>query len=360
MKQNTRPNKKVAATVLALVASLCGMAPGIAHHSRAAFELDKLVEMKAVITEVRWTNPHVFLSGKVRTAEGRMQDWVFEGHSISGMVRNGWSKETIKAGDQLTLNVNKHRNPAKFFALMDNIVLADSKKLYAVGVQPPNANAAAAKFDASTDFSGNWRYRFPGTPAQVRQRVLLGAQGPSAEGPYTDKTRAQIKAYRETDNPTYRCLPISLPSLLMTVYEYKWVRHADRIEIIKEQYQQADRTIWLNGKSRPANYKPSHLGFSVGRFEADGTLVVETSGFSPQPWGNGSGIDSSAQKKVTERYRLIDGGLGLELSYSVEDPVHFTKPNTAQGTFMKAANATFAPQPRCDVKAARQHMVFDK
>lgn len=331
----------------------------IAHHSRAMFDLDHTVEMKATITNVRWTNPHVFLVGNVKTASGKTEEWIFEGHSISGLVRQGWARDTVKAGDQLTLVVNVHRDPAKHFALMERIVLPSGRTMYSVQQAPVVAGAPAPKINPSTDFSGNWRYRFPGTPEEVRQRILKGAGGPSADGPYTPKALAQIKLYREDDNPTYRCLPISLPALLMTVYEYKWVRYPDRIVILKEQYQDDDRTIWLNGAKRPASYKPDHLGYSVGHFEADGTLVVETSGFSPQPWGNASGIDSSGQKHVVERYRLIDGGMGLELSSTVEDPVYLTRAVEARGTFTKSADNSFAAQPKCDLKAARQHIAFE-
>ncbi|MEO6185572.1 MAG: DUF6152 family protein [Steroidobacteraceae bacterium] len=341
------------------LATLLLALPAAAHHSRAGFTLDRTVEMKATITKVRWSNPHVFFEGIVSGANGRHEEWVFEGHSISGMVRAGWNRDTVKAGDQISLMLNLHRDPAKHFALVDNVVLASGQRLYAVGVAPAVAGAPQPKINPSTDFSGNWRYRFPGTPEQVRQRILLGASPPTAEGPYTDRARSQIRAWRENDNPTYRCLPISLPSLLMTVYEYKWIRYPDRIEIRKEQYLDVDRTIWLDPAKRPALRKADHLGVSTGRFEADGTLVVETSGFSPQPWGIGSGVDSSAQKRIVERYRLINNGMGLELSYTVEDPVYLTAPLTATGTFTKSPDSNFAPQPRCDLKAARQHIAFE-
>jgi Family of unknown function (DUF6152) len=342
------------ATVAACVFLVLASPLTQAHHSRAAFELDRKVEMQATITRVRWTNPHVFLVGNVTNAAGKTEEWIFEGHSISGLVRQGWTKDTVKQGDHLTLVVNLHRDPAKHFALMDNIVLANGQRLYSVGQAPVAADAPKPKITPSTDFSGNWRYRFAGTPEQVRQRILLGSQGPAAEGPYTPKAAAQVKRYKESENPTFRCLPISMPSLLMTVYEYKWQRFPDRIVILKEQYLDADRTIWLNSAKRPANFKPGNLGYSVGHFEADGTLVVATSGFSPQPWGNGPGIDSSAGKHIIERYRLIDGGLGLELSYTLEDPVYFTHPVEAQGTFTKNPDSDFAKQPPCDLEAAKR------
>jgi Family of unknown function (DUF6152) len=343
-----------------LAASVAMMSlPLLAHHSRAAFQLDKTVEMQATITKVRWTNPHVFLTGVVKTATGKTEEWIFEGHSISGLVRQGWTKDTIKAGDRLTLVVNQHRDLTKHFALMDNIVLASGRRLYSVGQAPAVANAVQPKIAPSTDFSGNWRFRFPGTPEQIRRRVLLGAQPPAKDGPYTARAAAQVKAYREDDNPTYRCQRISLPFLIMTVYEYKWVRYADRIEIIKEQYQGADRTIHLTNTQRPANYKPGPLGFSVGRFEADGTLVVETTGFSAHPWGSGSGIDSSDKKLIVERYRLIEEGTALEVSYTHDDPIYFTKTLEGKGTFAKTLDSNFAPQPKCDLKAARQHIAFE-
>ncbi len=330
----------------------------IAHHSRAMFDLEHTVEMHATITLVRWTNPHVYLEGTVVTPAGKTEQWTFEGHSISGLVRQGWSKDTVKQGDHLTLVVNVHRDPTKHFALMERIVLPSGKTMYSVEQAPVVAGASAPKINPSTDFSGNWRYRFPGTPEEVRARVLKGAGAPSTDGPYTPKALAQIKQYKEDDNPTYRCLPISLPALLMTVYEYKWVRYPDRIVILKEQYQGDDRTIWLNAK-RPASYKPDHLGYSVGHFEADGTLVVETSGFSAQPWGNASGVDSSSKKRVVERYRLINGGLGMELTYTVEDPDYYMRPIDNKGTFTKSADSEFAAQPKCDLKAAQQHIQFE-
>jgi len=203
---------KLAGKLLTLIGCLV-LVPAIAHHSRAMFDLANKVEMKATIIKVRWTNPHVFLVGTVPNASGKTEEWTFEGHSISGLVRQGWTRETVKEGDQLTLVVNLHRDPAKHFALMDNVVLANGKRMYSVGQAPAVAGTAPPKIAPSTDFSGNWRYRFPGTPEQVRQRILLGPTAPSAEGPYTAKTQAQIKAYKEDDNPTYRCLPISLPQL---------------------------------------------------------------------------------------------------------------------------------------------------
>lgn len=329
-----------------------------AHHSRAAFQLDQKAEMRAIITKVRWTNPHVFLVGNVTNAQGQVEEWVFEGHSISGLTRMGWTKETVKEGDELLLVVNLHRDPQKHFALMDHVILPNGKRMYSVGQPPVDPNAPKPVIKASTDFSGNWRFQFPGSPEQVRQRVLLGAPPPAKDGPYTGKAKVQIANYDANANPSLRCLPPSLPYLLMAVYEYKWIRYSDRIVIEKEQFVDGSRVIHLKGSARPANYKPNTLGYSVGHFESDGTLVVETTGFSAAPWGNGTGIDSSDRKRIVERYKLINGGMGMSLSYTQEDPEYFTQPIAGQGTFAKTPDSNFAENPPCDLEAAQQHLKY--
>jgi hypothetical protein len=344
-------------SALALSVTLC-VGSASAHHSRAQFQLDETVVLKTKITRVRWSNPHVFFAGMVANDKGVAEEWVFEGHSIAGLSRLGWNKETLKPGDEVQAIVNRSRDRTKRFALLDSVVLADGKKLYSVGVPPASAVAQRPAVEPSRDFSGNWRFRFPGTPEEIRKRVLLGPQGPKLDGPYTPRAKAQLAKYDANDNPALTCEPISLPSVLMTVYEYKWTRHPDRIVIQKEQYAEATRTIWLTKKARPAHYEPNPMGFSLGHFEPDGTLVVETTGFNALKWGNGQGIDSSESKRIVERYRLIDGGMGISLSYTQEDPVYFTHALTGQGAFTKSPTVEFAKQPACDLEAAREHLKF--
>lgn len=327
-----------------------------AHHSRAAFQLDQSTVLKAKITNVRWTNPHVFLDGEVVNGQGGKEQWVFEGHSISGLVRQGWSKETVKAGDEVQVVVNRHKDSSKHFGLIEYVVLADGSKHHSVG-QTFQA-AARTAVPPSTDFSGNWRFQFPGTPQQVRDRILLGREAPKVDGPYTERAKAQVSAYDPKNDPALICGDSSLPALLMTVYEYKWTRRDGSILIEKEHHDHADRVIHLGSTARPANYKPNPLGFSVGRFQPDGTLVIETTGFSAVKWGTTSGVDSSEQKRIVERYKLINGGMGLSLSYVHEDPVYLTKPLTGQGTFTKMPSVQFTRQ-ECDVAAAQQHLQYD-
>ncbi len=344
--------------LIAVALALAWVTGGVqAHHSRAPFDLSQDRVLKVKITEVRWTNPHVFYVGEVANDKGQKEEWTFEGHSIAGLTHLGWSKETLQKGDEVEMTVNPFRASDKRFALIDHVRMGDGRVMYSIG-QPPSP-AAQAPVQPSTDFTGNWQFRFPGTPEQVRQRVLLGAGGPPRDLPYTAKAQAQVDAYDPKKNPVLTCEPLSLPALLMTVYEYQWIRSPDRVVIRKEHYEEATRVIYLKTTTPPPGYKSNPVGFSVGRFEADGTFVVETTRFSPLRWGNGTGVDSSDRKRIVERYKLIDGGRGVSLSYTLEDPVYFTKPVAREGVFFKKPDSEFVQQPPCDLDAAQQHLKFE-
>jgi len=348
---------RTAALAMAIAFGAMAFVPNAsAHHSRAQFRLDELTSLKAKITRVRWSNPHVFYAGTVINDKGVAEEWVFEGHSISGLVRQGWSPDLIKVGDEVEVMVNRHRDASQRFALLDRVKLADGKTYYSIGVPPPDQVARRPPIEPSKDLSGNWRYKFPGTAEEVRRRVLLGSGGPRPDLPYTAAAKAQVAKFDANKAPALTCEPISMPAILMTVYEYKWIRSPDRIVIEKEQYTDMTRTIWLNRTTPPAGYEPNPMGFSVGRFEPDGTLVVETTRFSPVRWGNHPGVDSSEKKKIVERYKLIDGGMGMSLSYTQEDPAYFSAPVTASGTFTKSYDSTFPKQPPCDLEAAQEHL----
>ena len=104
-------------------------------------------------------------------------------------------------------------------------------------------------------------------------------------------------------------------------------------------------------------HTPNELGYSVGHFEPDGTLVVVTDGFAPTRWGSARGLDSSSAKRVVERYKLTGDGYKMSVSYAIEDPVFLTKPVTVEGEYQKSADYTFVDEP-CDKTAARRFQRF--
>jgi hypothetical protein len=88
--------------------------------------------------------------------------------------------------------------------------------------------------------------------------------------------------------------------------------------IIKLEYFDMMRVVFMDGRKPDANTPSSKVGFSTGRWEGD-TLVVETTHLSPATITN-NGLSHSDKVKVLERFRLADGGKALVATQEFEDP----------------------------------------
>ena len=78
-----------------------------AHHSFAMFDYAKNVTMNGTIKEFQWTNPHAWIQLVVRDpATGKDIEWSIECGSPNMMARQGWKRESLKAGDKVTLVIH--------------------------------------------------------------------------------------------------------------------------------------------------------------------------------------------------------------------------------------------------------------
>jgi uncharacterized protein DUF6152 len=98
---------------------LCGvlLAGGrlFAHHSFAAeFDGSKKITLTGTVTKVEWTNPHVWIYLNVKDkATGQVTNWGFEMGPPHGLQRRGWRRETLKLGDEVTVDGSMAKNGAK-------------------------------------------------------------------------------------------------------------------------------------------------------------------------------------------------------------------------------------------------------
>ena len=77
--------------------------PVVAHHAFAAeFDADKPVKLTGAVTKLDWTNPHAWIYVDVKDETGKVANWGFELASPNGLMRNGWTRFSLKPGDVVT------------------------------------------------------------------------------------------------------------------------------------------------------------------------------------------------------------------------------------------------------------------
>ena len=95
---------RVSAIAGALMLSAAGAA--LAHHSYAAFDRTKTVDVTGTVETIEWTNPHIWVFLQAPGPDGKMTRWAVEGDGPGGMERAGWKKSAAKPGDKITLTIN--------------------------------------------------------------------------------------------------------------------------------------------------------------------------------------------------------------------------------------------------------------
>jgi hypothetical protein len=111
-----------------------------AHHSFAMFDMTKSTTLKGAVKELQWTNPHIWVEVMVSEGAGKPQLWSLEGGNVAVMKRSGWSRDSLKPGDQVTVVVRPAKAAGERRAMLLNVTLADGRTLTSRGggVTPTN------------------------------------------------------------------------------------------------------------------------------------------------------------------------------------------------------------------------------
>jgi hypothetical protein len=113
----------------ALVAT---MAPAFSHHSFGAeYDEKKPIVLKGVVTKVDWRNPHVRFYVDAKDDRGAVTSWDLELQSPNTLTRAGWTRGSLKEGDQVTVSAYLAKDGSKRANARGGVQLADGKKLFA-------------------------------------------------------------------------------------------------------------------------------------------------------------------------------------------------------------------------------------
>ena len=101
----------------------------LAHHGRGAtYDMQKRITLKGAVSRVEWRNPHVVIYLDVKSDDGKVVTWGFENAGVSQLAQEGYNRNTLKIGQEITAIVNPaaNGNPT---GIVVKVVLADGKEI---------------------------------------------------------------------------------------------------------------------------------------------------------------------------------------------------------------------------------------
>jgi hypothetical protein len=105
--------RKAVGLLTVLLAVTSTTATPSAHHSRAMFDVDKLISVEGVVTDVQWRFPHMWIAVDVPAANGKTESWGFEGAGAAMMVASGISPQVLKVGNRVKIIAHPSRDSSK-------------------------------------------------------------------------------------------------------------------------------------------------------------------------------------------------------------------------------------------------------
>jgi len=312
-----------------------------AHHSHSSLDRNNIQTHRGTVTKYDWRMPHVFIRVMAPNSVGDVVQYTIEMLHPPAMMQRGWGKNSLKPGDQITWEGAADKNPNRHYSGLNWLEKSDGTRL--AMENPLSRPESQVVVEPSVDFTGLW------------VRDLRGGRPhyyPPSDWPYTKLAQELVDNFEESQNPQVSCMNPGPPKATLLPYPMMIKRPDDKTIVFDYELREAPRTIYLDRDHLPA--KPSKLGHSIGWFEGD-DLVIETTNFVADRWGTHTGVDSSDQKHLVERFSISDDGLALEITMTVTDPVYLSEPVTIDYFMAKIADRDFV-NVDCTLENARLYL----
>jgi hypothetical protein len=120
--------KRIAFIFGAALALLIAGGPLSAHHGSSNYDMSKSVSVKGTVTEFSFINPHSAIHLEAKDDKGSVEQWLVEADSPNNLARAGWNRDSIKAGELVTIVGNRLKDGSKVMRLQ-KVIFADGKEL---------------------------------------------------------------------------------------------------------------------------------------------------------------------------------------------------------------------------------------
>lgn len=117
-----------AVAFVAACALLLGPVQLSAHHGSSNYDMSKSISVKGTITEFAFINPHSAIHLEARDDKGAVEQWLVEADSPNNLARAGWTRDSLKTGEQVTITGNPLKDGSKVMRLR-KVTFADGHEL---------------------------------------------------------------------------------------------------------------------------------------------------------------------------------------------------------------------------------------
>jgi Family of unknown function (DUF6152) len=354
-------------SLLAIVMVLAAVVPLSAHHAIAAkFDPAKAVTLNGTVIEIDWANPHVHVFINVNQAN-TLVNWAIELESPVDLQRGGWSRDTLKIGDAVTVQGISARDGSKQ-AWANSVVLASgNKRVFALG------SAAARRTNRQAPPTPRWPDGQPrlgpepsargywGSPSstvliQSGANVQMDSDGLLRNladidrvAPFQrwarDLYELRQRSFLRSDPSFLFCMPPGGPRQFQLPYGVQFLedREKKRIFVLIGSGNHNWRIIYTDGRSLKEDDKdfPTYYGRALGHWEGD-TLVVDTKNFNEKFWFTNGGLPHTGDLHLIERISRPDFDT-LKYEVTIDDPGAYTKTWSSSWTMQWVAGEELPP-----------------
>ena len=333
--------------------SILPACPAWAHHSDAALEMDTVATFEGTVTEYSMRNPHTYFTVASTDENGEQVEWTVQMGSAITVTRRGWARDTLAVGDRVTVGVRPARDGRPYGLL----VSVERDGLPVATPFGDGPRQAAPVVTASSDtLEGLWIVDrnslgddYPGGLDQLMTRELT----------LTEAGQAAMDAFSQdsNENPELACISKPTPGTIIYTdlypLQFEFLED-DGIIMIRSQYFDHERTVYMDGREHPDQEERTHEGHSVGHWEGD-VLVVDTANFADHRSPYQNGVPSGPRKHVVERFRLHDDGIRMNVWFMLEDPDFIVGQMTYDRDLIYSPQMEMTPF-NCDIEATRRYL----